>query len=47
MEGPGVSLFQGSEMLKLNLTNGEEDEAEAFEEEKRKNAQVCNFHFLL
>jgi hypothetical protein len=41
MDGPGVSLFQGSAVLKLNLTNTEEDEAEAFEEDKRKNAQVC------
>lgn len=40
MEGTGVSLFQGSEVLNLNLTNQEEEEAEVLEEEKRRNAQV-------
>ncbi|CAB3363572.1 Hypothetical predicted protein [Cloeon dipterum] len=41
MNGPGISLFQGTE-LRLNQTNPEEEEAELAEEEKRKNAELRN-----
>lgn len=40
--GPGVSLFQSTEVLQLNTSAQREEEEEALEDEKRRNEEVKN-----
>lgn len=40
MEGPGISLFQGSESLQLNTSKQRLEEDEEQEDLKRRNKEV-------
>lgn len=40
MNTPGVSLFQGAEALKVNSTLERQEEEEALQDQKRREAEV-------
>lgn len=42
MEGPGMSLFQGSDSFQLQINPNEQrhEEEEAFEDQQRRNKEV-------
>lgn len=41
MNTPGVSLFQGADTLKVNSTLDRQEEEEALQDQKRREAEVC------
>lgn len=46
MDGPGLSLFQGGDSIRLNNSNQREEDEDFLEEEKIRKAEVNIYIFL-